>query len=87
MPVAPTAEPKNTPKTKGVSVFVKFGSKTNLFPSDYLDAESSETRKRPDPMKALGAYSLFTSYSQKAIKGSPFTKWAFQRTLAAYAST
>jgi hypothetical protein len=75
MPVAPTAEsPKNAPKTKGVSVFVKFGSKTNLFLSDYLDAKSSEIRKRPDPMKALNVYSLLYAVQSKSDKEKPIYK-------------
>jgi hypothetical protein len=80
---------KNAPKTNNVSMFVKFGSKKKLFLSGYLDAKSSETRKRPGPMKALGAYLILpalrrTVNSPKAIKRRSFTNWAFQRALAAY---
>lgn len=69
MPVAPTIESlKNAPKSNGVSVFVKFGSKKTLFLSDYLDAKSSETRRRSDPMKALDTYSMLYVVQSKSDK-------------------
>jgi hypothetical protein len=61
VPVAPAVESLK-------NVFVKFGSKTNLFLSDYLDMKSPETRKRSDPTKALDAYSLLQVVQSKSDK-------------------
>jgi hypothetical protein len=49
-------------------VSLKFGSKKTLFLSGYLDVKSSEARKRPDPMKALDAYSLLYVVQSKSDK-------------------
>ena len=67
MPVAPTVESlKNAPKIKGVSEFVKFGSKKNLFLSDYLNVKSSTPLKRSDAMRALDAYALLYVVQSKS---------------------